>query len=327
MSREAAPLTLVEYAERLEAIGHALRLNDLTLARERASELGKLRIVWEHGPLSPDAGLLEEVRNVTDANMARLAGRIARLVADLRDHMLSQQSAPARRDILENVKPKDELTEGCVVDPRIPRPSPGLRARFEKLLQDMADGLSTALRRIWDWLRRFWPSKPVPHEGAGNQTTTMVIAIGVVALAVLVLVILTLRAPYRKATELPAEATAPRSRTDDDPLSREADEWERYAESLAAAGRRREAIRAWYHAALVTLFRTGRLHYAKGRTNWEYVSALAPGLAWRATFIDLTRLFDREWYGHEDSSPQTLSACARQVRAVLRATRAAGANP
>ena len=40
---------------------------------------------------------------------------------------------------------------------------------------------------------------------------------------------------------------------DDDPLSREANEWERYARELAAAGRAREAIRAWYHAVLVAL--------------------------------------------------------------------------
>ena len=63
----------------------------------------------------------------------------------------------------------------------------------------------------------------------------------------------------------------PASQRDADPLSREQDEWEKYAAELAAAGRLREAIRAWYHAVLVGLFRAGLLHHHKGRTNWEYV--------------------------------------------------------
>jgi Domain of unknown function (DUF4129) len=114
------------------------------------------------------------------------------------------------------------------------------------------------------------------------------------------------------------------SERDADPLSREANEWERYAAELAASGRLREAIRAWYHAVLVTLYRAGILHYRKGVTNWEYVSALSPALTWRARFIDMTRTFDREWYGRRETSPEALDTLAADARAVLLTLRGAG---
>lgn len=104
---------------------------------------------------------------------------------------------------------------------------------------------------------------------------------------------------------------------DDNPLSREGDEWQRYADQLAAAGRLREAIRAWYHAVLVHLYRNGLLHYRQGRTNWEYIAALPPRLAWRTRFIDLTRRFEHEWYGHGASGEDALEACRRAAHEIL----------
>ena len=96
---------------------------------------------------------------------------------------------------------------------------------------------------------------------------------------IIVLVILAFEVVRRsraRQTE-PVMASEPlSSKRDEDPLSRGASEWERYAAQLAAAGRLREAIRAWYHAVLVTLYGANILHYRKGRTNWEYVAGLAP---------------------------------------------------
>jgi hypothetical protein len=113
------------------------------------------------------------------------------------------------------------------------------------------------------------------------------------------------------------------STRDDDPLSRGANEWERYAAQLAAAGRLREAIRAWYHAVLVTLYGANILHYRKGRTNWEYVAAVGPEQAWRTQFIELTRLFEHQWYGSDDSSSDALDSCSAAARIVLNAVRRA----
>jgi hypothetical protein len=111
------------------------------------------------------------------------------------------------------------------------------------------------------------------------------------------------------------------SKRDDDPLSRGATEWERYAAQLAASGRIREAIRAWYHAVLVTLYGAGILHFRKGRTNWEYVAALSPDLAWRAQFVALTRRFEEEWYGRDRSSIEAFEEVSERAQHILDAVR------
>jgi len=145
---------------------------------------------------------------------------------------------------------------------------------------------------------------------------------------VIVLLILFLalevRRRTRRASKTAIETSEPLgSRRDEDPLSRGATEWERYAAQLAAAGRFREAIRAWYHAVLVTCYSTGVLHFRRSRTNWEYVSALAPSLDWRPEFIDLTRGFEREWYGADRSTPDALDDCQRRAKTIIENVRGA----
>jgi len=112
------------------------------------------------------------------------------------------------------------------------------------------------------------------------------------------------------------------SKRDEDPLSRGATEWERYAAQLAAAGRYREAIRAWYHAVLVTCYSAGVLHFRKGRTNWEHAARLGPDAPYRPAFLDITRRFDREWYGRDESSREALDDCADLARTILESVRA-----
>jgi hypothetical protein len=72
---------------------------------------------------------------------------------------------------------------------------------------------------------------------------------------------------------------------------------------------------------LVGLFQRGLLHYQKGRTNWEYAARLGPEHAWRPAFTDLTRRFDREWYGRAASDAEAVRECAQEARAILGALR------
>jgi len=109
---------------------------------------------------------------------------------------------------------------------------------------------------------------------------------------------------------------------DADPLSRTAASWEAYADELTAAGRRREALRAWYHAVLSRLLRTGRLRPRRGATNWEYVRAAPRGAPWRAGFEELTRRFDVEWYGRHETDAAELEAARDEAQAVLAGLRA-----
>jgi hypothetical protein len=148
----------------------------------------------------------------------------------------------------------------------------------------------------------------------GSLVALILIVLGVLAFEVI--------RRSRNAGPQTVEESAPLgSSRDDDPLSRGANEWERYATQLAAAGRLREAIRAWYHAVLVTLYRANVLHFRKGRTNWEYVAALGPEIAWRPQIIRLTQKFEEQWYGSDQSSVEALDECSAAARHILEAVR------
>jgi hypothetical protein len=149
----------------------------------------------------------------------------------------------------------------------------------------------------------------------------------VITAVVVVLVTRLIVLNRRSARAVPLEPLpAAVQEADANPLSRDAGEWELYAERLAKTGRFREAVRAWYHAALVTLFRSGILHFRKGRTNWEYCYALPSSLRERDRFNELTRVFEAEWYGSDRSQPERVSACADMARSVMLAARAPGAG-
>jgi len=187
--------------------------------------------------------------------------------------------------------------------------------RLVSALQSVRDRLAAALRTIRDWLRKLLlPRRPRPTGDAAGVARS---AIAFVALALAALVVLAVRT-LRQARAPAAEAEPIASPTEDeDPLSRESSQWETRARELASAQRFREAIRAWYHAVLSTLFRRGTLHYRKGRTNWEYVANVGPEQGWRAGFIALTRLFDREWYGSRSSGREAFAEASRQAQEIL----------
>ena len=88
-------------------------------------------------------------------------------------------------------------------------------------------------------------------------------------------------------------------------------------DTASGAGRYREAIRASYHAVLAVLFRSGRLHYEKGRTNWEYAARIPAGAAWKRPFSDLVQGFEREWYGHDRSTAEAWTAAAAHSRRLV----------
>jgi hypothetical protein len=217
--------------------------------------------------------------------------------------------AEARREL-----PRGGQVGGMPVKPSLPR-------RFLDTLASAWRAVTDAWDRLWRWLEKLWPRRTVTALPSGTATTWSVVAL-VIAVA-LVMGLLAVAALRRSTSaETPASEPAPASQRDADPLSREQEEWEAYASELAAAGRTREAIRAWYHAVLVALFRAGLLHHHKGRTNWEYVSRVSPESSWRPELIRLTRRFDREWYGSERSAAESLRECASEARTILRQVRA-----
>jgi hypothetical protein len=75
---------------------------------------------------------------------------------------------------------------------------------------------------------------------------------------------------------------------------------------------------------LALLFRSGRLHYEKGRTNWEYAERVPTDAGWRRGFVELVRGFEREWYGHDQSTAEAWTASSGHSRRLLESLSARG---
>jgi hypothetical protein len=270
-----------------------------------------------------DATVLAAVDEARDPEASRrAAGRLRRLLAALPEGALATAPAGVDKAALEGLQAKDDTAKGGAVG-RLEVQAPSGLGRVADAIVAAYDWVAERVNRLLDWLKKLWPKSAKPSSPAGSAS---VAAIAVVAVAALLLGILTWRTVRRGATapvEVESERAAPAR--DDDPLSRETTQWEARARELMAAGRWREAVRAFYHAVLVALFEAGLLHYQRGRTNWEYAAALSPQLTLRPAFLDLTRIFDREWYGRRQSDAEAVRACAEAARSILRAAREGGA--
>jgi hypothetical protein len=312
-------LDLAEYRAELEGVAAALEAGDWESARAGASALRGAVVATDGSEFEADPSLLAAVAGARDgAGAARARLRVLAVLASLGDADLAGAEADAarlarlaREEAARRPRAGGEIHASLDVRP------PTLPERLRQWLDRAMGWAWDLLSALWDWLTRMGPRRA---EGRSGATPGIVGAL--VATIAAVLAFAAVRSMRRRdAAEEHGEAGEELAERDADPLSREAAEWERYAGELAAAGRRREAIRAWYHAVLVALFRAGRLLHQKGRTNWEYVAQAAPEAAWRAPLAGLTEVFDREWYGREASAPEALRECAARAREVLRSVR------
>lgn len=319
----AEDLPVAVYRERLAAIDARLRGGDWVGARTGAHDLLDDRIAYGGETLEPDLSILRPLADAPSADAARAAApRLARLVEEL---AAATPAAPPPSDpaVLEEVRARQavaDLPQGG----QLPKQRTNLLDAIGEILEPFARWMRDAWESFLDWLADLFPDEERKPVFLGMSLAT-VVTIVVILFAVLAAWLgwRAFRNRRRRGAPALAESAPAPPAADDDPLSRGASEWERYAAELAAAGRFREAIRAWYHAVLVNLFRRGALHYRKGRTNWEYVAALAPGHAWRPGFIELTRHFEREWYGRDASESEALREAEDRARALLASLREA----
>ncbi len=322
-----APLTLGAYRESLAQLAAALRAGEVDDAGGRARRLLASRVVFGSETIVPDPSILQPIAEASDpAEAPRHAVRVEKLARALEG---AAGDAPVEADLarLERLRRDEQqkpIEKGGDVGTLSGRPLT-VPERILATLRPIWDWIGDAMHKFWRWLKKLWPR---PKRGAGMGSLELNLAVMLlVAVVTAIVAVLAYRALRRSRSGVFETASVPQasSSRDEDPLSRGANEWETYAQQLASRGRRREAIRAWYHAVLVTLFRAGTLHYHKGRTNWEYVSRVPPEATWRATFVDMTRAFDREWYGRDTSTAETLRECAAGARRILGAVRGAEA--
>jgi len=317
----AATLTLDQYIAALTRIHNLIAAGDVVTARAEGTTLAGDDVVSPNGRFHTDTTLIAEISNAKPRDLG-VETRIDATIAALRSTAPSASVAVDQRLLLKLQRDQTvpELRRGGDirgVQPRVP----WLR-RVVNAIRDAATWIVDKITKFFDWLSRFWPKdKPNRKPASSAMRWTVGSLVGLIVLILAILAFEVIRRSRKRARDVVEESAPLTSARDDDPLSRGANEWERYAAQLAAAGRLREAIRAWYHAVLVTLYGANILHYRKGRTNWEYVAALGPEHAWRARFIELTRRFENEWYGSDDSSSDALDECTAAARQVLTAVR------
>jgi hypothetical protein len=332
-SLQAGPISLDEYRARLRSIDEAVARQDLDAVRSGARDLKALRVHSDGMDIESDATVLGPLIEAKSAAEARVAA--VRLHA-LRDELETQGETPAskppdsalferlrREEEERQISPDGRVGGPGLHPPQIPR---SVLERIRDCFIDMLAGLGQLLERFLRWLIRFVIGAGGAHAAAAS-TRYLVGALVVTVLGILALVaVQALRRRQKLAGSVAVSEAPAMSAKDDDPLSRTATEWERFAAELMKAGRFREAIRAWYHAVLVSLFRAGALHYRKDRTNWEYAFALPPTLTWRPGFMDATRTFEQEWYGRRDTPAETAETYQRQALEMLEGVREGGAR-
>jgi hypothetical protein len=319
----AGSLTLAEYEAALTRMRTFIQAGQVDAARVEAKALAGSDVDSPNGRFRTDSTLLAEVNTAKPRDLG-VERRISATLSSLRGVAPTERAAvdSTLMQRLQNEQSVAELARGGDIR--------GVQVKTP-LLQQIGSAIGKAGRwiagkvvKFVEWLARFWPDSETETKKTPAASTMRWTIGSLVALIILVLGVLAFEVIRRSRNSRPAavEESAPLgSSRDDDPLSRGANEWERYAAQLAAAGRTREAVRAWYNAVLVTLYGANFLQFRKGRTNWEYVAALAPEVAWRPQIIHLTRRFEEEWYGSDRSSNEALDECSAAARHILEAVR------
>lgn len=313
----AAPsITFARYVGGLETIRGALAAGRLDAAKTEARALRGATIDTGRGTFRTDDALLTDV---VDAKTIEPALR-AQVSVTVEELLRAAPTGGGRIDraLLEKLdeerRANDLKAGGEIGGTEMPEEIP-IITRILRAIGRLIVWIGERLAELADWILSF-----LPREASGKQPSGSVrgIVLFVSALIVMILIALALQVVRRGRAAAKVESAAmPAESRDADPLSRGSNEWEQYAAQLAAAERWREAIRAWYHAVLVTLYSSGVLHFRKGRTNWEYVASIAPSHAWRAEFIELTRRFEQEWYGSRESSAGACDECRERALSIL----------
>lgn len=317
-------ISVAEYRDQMSALLHELDAGHLAAAQQQAAKLKGVIVTSPDSRFSADASILQPIQKaaaIVDAQKQR--AKISTLLAALNEKDSANTSAEPDRVRLETLRrdearilpPKDgEADDGGIID----------SGYAGAIFSYIANGLKWMVEKVSDVLKWFENLFPSPRSGMSGEVGPIIKYL-VIAFAI-VLVGLMLRAYLRSRKFKPvasefAPINAPASSKDADPLSRDSGQWEEYAAKLASAGRHREAIRAWYHAVLAMLFRSGVLTYRKGRTNWEYVFSFSPDVPNRRDFQELTGSFEVEWYGKSSSAAGDANRYGEYAKQFLMRTR------
>jgi hypothetical protein len=124
----------------------------------------------------------------------------------------------------------------------------------------------------------------------------------------------------------PAAAATVLSRTEihdaleaGDALALNSSQWATEARRLAAEKDFRAVYRALYLALLAGLHGLGKIDFNRNRTNWTYVQRYRGPDEERATFGELTGLFDHVWYGLANAERHDIDQLQQRIAALTAA--------
>lgn len=317
-------IELEQYVGSLELIDAHLATKQLAPAQAEAKRISGRDVIWTGGVFTPDESLLAAIAASTGDDYRLREG--VRVTIDEIRRSAGLDTAPVDLKVLQQVareqKVPDLVAGGDVSSSLADDP---LLERIAESAGEILEWIGKKLVKLFEWVLRTSGNRRGSTRVTGNIRTEVIGVTLVIAVLLIVLAVQVLRRSRATEATLVESVVPIGSKRDEDPLSRGSNEWERYAAQLAAAERYREAIRAWYHAVLVTCYSAGVLHFRKGKTNWEYVANLSPSLPWRPAMIELTRRFEQEWYGSDTSSDDALDLCSSLANSILESLRRKGA--
>jgi hypothetical protein len=328
----AESISLDEYIARLKAIRISLQENAMPEVRTQAQRLLTYTVATGADRFQADASVLTPLsKAATSQETARAAAQLSVLIESLdRGKAIPavvSGAGEADHALLERLRKeelaRDPLAGGDVALPKVEDQfgiGQALLNHLKALLRWIGNKITSLIQWLLDAMLKKRDGEPSELLGPVTIMILLMVA-GICALIVLDII----RRNRKARVEEPAASAPVRNAARDaDPLSRNANEWELFAKQLAASGDYRESIRAWYHAVLVAMYRGGLLHYRKGRTNWEYCYSLPPQIAWRPQFMELTRRFEWEWYGRNQSNREDVEQYAGEAQKILSSLQGGG---
>jgi hypothetical protein len=315
-STSPGPLDVPAYRARLLSVEARLLAQDRLAAAQEARALLEQSVRWGSDTLPVDHSVLLPIADVQkEGVVAPLHALIAALPLATAPASGPSVDRPALAALA--LKAAGRSAQGSAEETLGALP---FHEQLSKWLKSAASWVKERLRGAWHWLgkwlRKWWASqRPEREEKASTRLVLLVeVGAGLILLALVVAALLALR---RRPSTPVLQTLSPAKDVDADPLSRTVNEWVARAQALSREGRHREAIRAWYHALLVSCYRSGLLHHQPGLTNWEYARSLGQDVVWRSQFAELTGRFDLEWYGRAQSSAEALEAFAGETGVLL----------
>ncbi|MBI4616550.1 MAG: DUF4129 domain-containing protein [Planctomycetes bacterium] len=323
----AEAISASEYHRRLVAIRDAIEADELAAVRDRAASLLPIRVRDGELEFAADRSVLGPLSRAKDRDeFLKMLPRLEILIRELDASRAPPDASPSDRELLESLRREEEAREmreggevgGIPVEGIDPDADISLPERVQKWIEDAARWLREKIQDFFAWLRDLFEPRVVPAADAPGIAPWVWAMIGLVAAIILVLAWRAFRNRQAKEPEPEVRAGEARARPiEENPLARTVSEWERLALELAAQGRFRESARAWYLAVLSTLCRAGLLQYRKGRTNWEYVLQLPVAFQHRPDFVEITRDFDRLWYGRGEANAELHDSFSGRSRRIL----------